>query len=76
MNTTGTPKMKKPKMKPNIQIMVPHAHWDPIRIQLKTMKVRHGPFHRNWRQYVVELEANENQILMLQLHGTVEIKML
>jgi len=60
-------------MKPTVRISVLHDKWEPIRLHLKAMKVRHGPFNRNWRHYVVELELNENQLLMLSMHGDVEI---
>ena len=74
MTMTKTKRNKnKVKMKPTIRIEVSHDKWDAIRRQIKIMKVRHSPFHRNWKNYTVELEANENQILMLQLHGDIII---
>jgi len=60
-------------MQPNVRIEVAHDKWEPIRLHLKSMKLRHGPFHRNWKVYTVELELTENQLLMLQLHGDIII---
>lgn len=72
----GMTKKNKPKFKPNVQIQVALDKWEPIRLHLKAMNIRHSPFHRNWRNYVTKLEANENQLLMLRLHGDIVVEML
>lgn len=63
-------KMKK-KFKPTIEILVKSQHWDSIRSYIKSGKIRHSPFNHTWKGYVVQLEATENQELMLMMNGNV-----
>lgn len=68
-------KTKKPKMLPTVMVSVPtHAWKDAIQF-IRKMNIRHGPF--NYSQiygYEFVLEASENQILMLTLHGDIDVK--
>jgi hypothetical protein len=75
MNTTGTPKMKTkkmPKFKPTVEIIVKNEHWDDIRKYIKTLNIRHGPFLTTWKGYIVKLQVNENQELLLAMNGNIQ----
>lgn len=63
----------KPKMKPTVELLIKHECWDDVRKMIKLLNIRHSPFVRTYKGFSLKLEASENQILMLQMNGNINI---
>lgn len=66
-------KMKMKKMKPTIRIVFEHRQFDDVIKTIKTMKLRHSPFLRTWKEYYTDLELTPHQKTLMLLNGNIKI---